>query len=277
MSALDGHLDLRAEAPEGGPTVLARQGFAVPFHLSKPYWDPDHGVLIVQVANPTAGILAGDRLTSRIEVAAGAKLCVTTPSASRVFRMNSGEALAEQSFQVETGGWLEVMPEPLVLHRHSRYRQRTTVNVESGGGLFFADQLVPGRVGHGEIWAWDELALDLRLTVDGKLSLVEHVGQSGPELQALAQSVGFGAMAAFANVVLVEPASPSPSKSPIWRNEVRLLHQESLWCGASEIAPGIWSLRLIGRDGVALRQGVAALRRILATAVPTLRCDLRKL
>ena len=169
------------------------------------------------------------------------------------------------------------MPEPLVLHRHSRYRQRTEVNVESGGGLFFADQLVPGRVGHGEIWAWDALALDLRLKVHGKLTLVEHVGQSGPELQALARSVGFGEMAAFANAVLVEPTPSTASDSPSWRDAVRLLHQEDLWCGASEIAPRVWSLRLIGRDGVALRRGVAALRRVLATTVPALHCDLRKL
>ncbi len=277
MTALDGHLDLRAELRVHGQTVLVRQGFTVPFHLSKPYWDPDHGVLIVQVANPTAGILAGDRLTSRIEVASGAKLCVTTPSASRVFRMNSGEASAEQSFHVEAEGWLEVMPEPLVLHRHSRYRQSTSVNVASGGGLFFADQLVPGRVGHGEIWAWDELALDLRLKVDGKLTLVEHVGQNGSELQALARSVGFGEMAAFANAVLVEPSSLTPSESPSWRDEIRLLHQNNLWCGASEITPGVWSLRLIGRDGVALRHGMTALRRVLAITMSALRCDLRKL
>ena len=277
MPALDGHLDLRADVRSTGQTVLARQGFAVPFHLSKPYWDPDHGVLMVQVANPTAGILSGDRLRSNIEVANGARLCVTTPSASRVFKMSDGQAIAEQRFAVESGGWLEVMPEPLVLHRESRFSQRTEVDVANEGGLFFADQLVPGRVGHGEVWEWERLRLDLWVRIDGKLVLRERIGQSGAELKALASSVGFGTSAAFANVVLISPSSVSDAGNPSWRQELKTLHADGVWCGVSALGPTIWSLRVIAPDGVSLRASMIRLRAILADAVPALRCNLRKL
>lgn len=274
---LCGHLDLRAEVRPPGRTALVRQGVSVPFHLSKPYWDPDHEVLVVQVANPTAGILAGDRLDSSIEVGGGARLCVTTPSASRVFQMNSGEAVASQKFVIDAGAWLEVMPEPLVLHRKSNYRQRTRVEVASGGGLFFVDQLVPGRVGHGEVWQWEHLALDLWVRHRGKLILRERVGQSGAELQNLAESLGFGKMAAFANAILIEPQASDGSEPPVWRDAFRALHQGGLWAGASSVGPGAWSLRIVAPDGVALRTGVAAMRETLAKTVPGLRVGLRKL
>ncbi len=274
---LSGHLDLRAEVRPPGRTALVRQGVSVPFHLSKPYWDPDHGVLVVQVANPTAGILAGDQLDSKIEVGDGARLCLTTPSASRVFQMNAGEAAAVQEFAVEAGGWLEVMPEPLVLHRRSNYTQHTEVEVASGGGLFFVDQLVPGRVGHGEVWQWDRLVLDLRVRRDRKLILRERVGQSGAELQQLARSLGFGESAAFANAILVEPKTRERSEPPGWRTAFRALHQEGVWAGASAVESGAWSLRIVAPDGVALRRAVNAMREIIATDVPAMRASLRKL
>ena len=68
MAEFSGHLLLRAAARANGRTALAAQSFRAPYHLSKPYWDADARVLLVQVVNPTAGILAGDRLESDIAV-----------------------------------------------------------------------------------------------------------------------------------------------------------------------------------------------------------------
>src|SRR5688572_614578 len=92
MAEFFGHLALRAAAREDGRTSLVAQSFRAPFHVSKPYWDEDAKTLLVQVVNPTAGILSGDRLESEIAVEAGAALLVTTPSASRVFQMKEGTA-----------------------------------------------------------------------------------------------------------------------------------------------------------------------------------------
>src|SRR6185369_2094376 len=108
-----GHLRLQAAVRAGGRTVLAGQSFRAPYHLSKPYWDADAGTLLVQVVNPTAGILEGDFLESAIGVEKGASLLVTTPSASRVFKMAGGSAECRQHFTVAKGAWLEVLPEPL--------------------------------------------------------------------------------------------------------------------------------------------------------------------
>ena len=92
MADFHGHLFLRAEARADGRTAIGGQAFRAPFHVSKPYWDEDTRMLLVQVVNPTAGILSGDRLESAVEVAAGAAVLLTTPSASRVFKMREGEA-----------------------------------------------------------------------------------------------------------------------------------------------------------------------------------------
>jgi urease accessory protein len=274
MPEFSGHLLLEAAARSHGRTALAAQSFRAPYHISKPYWDADTRTLLVQVVNPTAGILAGDRLESRIAVGADAALLVTTPSASRVFQMKSGTAECHQQFTVVAGGWLEVMPEPLVPHRGCRFRQTTRIAVESGGGLFYADLLMPGRVAHGEAWEWEKLCLEIDVRRGGELILRERMAQSGEELRALAALAGSGPSACFANAVLVAPADAADAT---WRKEVEALQGDGLWVGVSPLRQGGWSLKLVASDGVKLRRGLRAMRRALAEAFPRLACDPRKL
>lgn len=274
MAEFSGHLSLRAAARENGRTALTAQSFRAPFHLSKPYWDFDTSVLLAQVVNPTAGILAGDKLESEIAVEAGASLFVTTPSASRVFKMNAdGAANCRQTFRVAAGAWLEVSPEPLVPHRGSRYRQHTLIEAERGGEVFYCDLLMPGRVGHGEAWEWAELTLETEVRVGGELVLRERFDQSAMDLKALAAWAGSGGGACFGNAVLI-------SEKPVgegWRGAIERLHGEELWIGISALRRSGWSIKFVAKNGVALRQAWHNLRAALATDFPRLSCAARKL
>lgn len=274
MSVFSGHLSLCAEVRENGQTVLARQSFRAPFHLSKPYWDGH--ALIVQVVNPTAGILAGDRLDAEISVGSGAALLVTSPSATRIFQMNEGEAGSTQRFSVKAGGWLEFMPEPLVPHRGSRFRQCTQIDVAQGGEVFFMDLLMPGRVARGETWAWDKLCLELTLRVGGARVLRERLDQSGAEFRALATLAGLGDGACFANFVFVSPRLKEQGR---WSEGLTALHGDGLAAGLSELRGecGAWSLKMIARDNIRLRAALKSVREILVEGLPRLAADARKL
>ena len=272
MAEFAGHLALRAAARADGRTVLAGQSFRAPYHVSKPYWDGH--ALLVQVVNPTAGILAGDRLESAVVVEKNAALLVTTPSASRLFRMRDGAAECRQHFTVAANGWLEVMPEPLVPHRGSRYRQTTTIEVERSGGLFFVDQLVPGRIGHGEAWQWEHLRLELTVHVGREPVLRERFDQRGEDLRAFAELAHSGPATCFANAVLI---AADPAAEAAWRTQVAGLHGGGLWVGVSALREAGWSLKFVATDNLRLREGLRATRRILARHFPRLACDPRKL
>jgi urease accessory protein len=273
MAEFSGHLLLNA-ARRDDRTVLVSQSFRAPFHLSKPYWNEDHGTLVVQVVNPTAGILSGDKLVSEIDVGPGAALVVTTPSASRIFKMDAeGSAESRQAFRVAAGAWLEFSPEPLVPHRGSRFRQITTLDVAAGGSAFFVDQLQPGRVAHnGEAWLWERLVLELTVRRAGELILRERLDHSGADLHTLARFFRSGAAACFANAVLVSELADGA-----WRRDLDQLNSESLQLGVSALRTGGWSVRMVAADSVTLRQGLKDVRRVLATVVPQLAIDLRKL
>ena len=276
MADFHGHLSLRAAArPDDGVTTLAAQAFRAPFHLSKPYWNADTRTLLVQVVNPTAGILSGDRLESSVAVDPGAAVLLTTPSASRVFRMRSGEARSLQSFHVARGAWLEVLPEPLVPHRGSVFHQRTELVVEPGGAALYADLLFPGRIAHGETWGWSRLVLELEVRSGAVLLLRERLDQSADHLRALAAMAGAGENACFGNAVFV---APDLAAAPSWRDELHALQRDGVWIGASPLRTGAgWSIKFVAPDGILLRSTLAEIRRILAPVAPHLACDARKL
>jgi urease accessory protein len=230
----------------------------------------DAGTLLVQVVNPTAGILEGDSLASDISVEPDAALLVTTPSASRLFKMDAGAAECRQQFTVAKG----MMPEPLVPHRGSRYRQRTRVDVEAGGALFFVDLLLPGRVAHGEAWEWERLQLETEIRLDGELVLRERFDQSGAELKALATASGFGERACFGNAVLI---AEEDDRDAVWKTAIAALHNRECWVGVSTLRRGGWSLKIVASEGMKLRETVRAIRRELLVRFPRLACDPRKL
>jgi urease accessory protein len=313
MAEFSGHLKLRAEARENGRTVLAGQSFRAPFHVGKAYWDEEGAALRVQVVNPTAGILEGDRLETEIAVGARAALLVTTPSASRVFHMRSGEAVASQKFSVEAGGWLEFLPEPLVPHNASSFRQTTEIDVAEGGEIAFADLLMPGRIARGETWAWSRLRLELVVRVGEELILRERLDQSGEEMRALAKLAGVGerkseagrlkgesgaggdgifnrewtrmdanggaeegaVACCFGNVVIVSRALED---GRAWRERIEALHGARAWVGVSALrgARGGWSLKIVAADGAELRRVLSEAREILAEKLPRMRAELRR-
>lgn len=278
MADFHGQLSLRAAArPEDGVTTLASQSFRAPFHLSKSYWEPDTRTLLVQVVNPTAGILSGDRLESSVSVEPGAAVLLTTPSASRVFRMRSGEARSLQTFRVAPSAWLEVLPEPLVPHRGSVFHQRTTLQVEPGGSAFYADLLFPGRIAHGETWGWSRLVLELEVRHGSALALRERLDQSAEHLRALAALAGSGESACFGNAVFI-PSLPEPAAAPAWRDELHALQRDGVWVGASPLHTGAgWSIKFVAPDSILLRRTLADIRRVLTKNAPHLGCDARKL
>jgi urease accessory protein len=72
MRGLSGHLRLVCGVDERGLTYLREQSFCAPVHLSKPHHE--ESVLVVNIVNPTAGLLAGDRVQYDVAVESGARV-----------------------------------------------------------------------------------------------------------------------------------------------------------------------------------------------------------
>ncbi len=268
-SGLHGHLDLLASTDGEGRTVLRRQSFSAPFHISKPHHEADW--LVVNLASPTPGLLSGDRVKVKVEIATGARLLLTTPSASRLHTMSGGHAELTQEFTVARDGSLDFSPEYLIPQRGTRYRQRTRISVEQGGTLFWCESIAPGRTASGEIFAYEELRFATDIFVGATHALRERFALAPGEAALNALRARFST-AYYASIVCVAPGISAPAGA------LEELHDpQTAWVGITALPAGGLVVKMIAADSVAFRDRLARARQILYEAAGEVMPSLRRI
>jgi urease accessory protein len=198
----DGALHLGFER-RGGATVLAHCRCALPLQVLAPVALAD-AAAVVSMLNPTGGVLGGDRLTVDVEVGPGAHACLTTPSATRVYRTASEPAVQRVRVALAPGAVVEWVPDHVIPSAGAALRQSLEVEAGAGATLIAVDAFAAGRVACGEAWRF--ALLDSALTVRDAAGLVLHdrfVLCGGERWGGL----GFAeARPYFATVVVVAPA-----------------------------------------------------------------------
>ncbi len=76
----------------GDRTVLVERRYALPLQALE-VMDLEAGGAALMLLNPTGGVLGGDRLETRVRLGAGSRVCLTTPSATRVYRSAGAPAV----------------------------------------------------------------------------------------------------------------------------------------------------------------------------------------
>ena len=258
---MTGHLFLVCAADAEGRSFLREQSFCAPMHISKPF--TESGALVVNVVNPTAGFLQGDSVTCEVRVESGARLVLTSPSASRIHHSGDGCARLEQNFTVEENAFLEVNPELFIPQRGARYEQTTAISVESGGELIFFETLAPGRVAMGEAFEFARLDWKTDVRWDGTLAVRERYALS-PDDESLAalrcafpQSY-YASCFAFGESFL--------NAEICWR-EIATLHSDRVWIGCSPATAGGCVVKIVATDSPTLRRVLAEVRRNLYAAL----------
>jgi urease accessory protein len=162
----DGFLSLRFKR-DADRTVVARLRYTLPLQAQTAVAMPD-GSAYLLLLNPTGGILGGDRLLSRIALDAGTHACLSTPSATRVYRALGAPSVQETWIDVGPGATLEYFPDHVIQHAESRFKQRLSVELSRGSRAILFDAFAAGRIAHGESWAFREFDSETRVFCAGK-------------------------------------------------------------------------------------------------------------
>lgn len=161
----NGVLELTLAPDSNGVTRPVREYVEVPFHLTRRLsHDPEPGLCTLCVQTPTGGVAQGDRHHTRIEAKNGTKAHVTAQSATKVQSMDANYAALSVDLEIESGAYLEYLPEPMILHEDTRCLQTTEVTLHDGGTFLFSDIVVPGRLARGERFAYDRYRSRFRVT-----------------------------------------------------------------------------------------------------------------
>jgi len=253
-----GHMRLVCAPDARGISCLREQSFRAPIHLSKPFWEEN--TLVLNVVNPTAGLLEGDRIVQEATVRTGARLLLTMPGASRAHRTRGGWAAMQQSFRVEAGAFLEVFPEVFIPQAGAHYRQTTRLEVDEAGELLFFESVAPGRTASGESFKYNRLEWHTDLIAGTRLVIRErfHMEPRMREIRALREHFP---NAYYASVLAF---SPKFATHPDGNWELENLQREGILAGWSRLThrAGI-CVKILSQDAQLMRLTIDSVRQIL--------------
>ena len=240
-----------------GRTVLADMDRRAPLLAQKAlYWEESQpGMACVIVIASSGCVVQGDRLA--LDVHAGRRACalVTTQSATKVHSMGHSYASQLQRFSLGEESYLEYMPDPLILHRRSRYLQDTFVTLPASASFVYGELLVPGRRWHHEeeLFGFDLYSAGLHVSRPGA-SEVDVLFEERLVLEP--DDMDFrnvGVMGGFDVLGSVYAFVPERVVSGL-KNAIASDVTDSLAWGASILPRGTGlALRVLGRDTESVR------------------------
>lgn len=236
----------------GGRTALLGQFSAAPLHSQRALYLGPGGMAHVYAMSSSGGILRGDSHRIDVEVREGAAARVATQGATRIYGMDGGSAEQRVRARVLAGAYLELVPDPIIPYRGSRFRQRTELVVHEGAAAVCSEVVAPGRVAMGESLEYDELDLGTRAVSADGAPLVTDSAVLRPA--KLAQFGVLGGRRAFGTAYVLCPGAG--------RLLPRVAELVSGCGGASELPGGAGLLvRVLGDEAMEkVRQVAAAVR-----------------
>jgi urease accessory protein len=204
--------------------------------------------------NTSGGVAGGDRLASRIALAAGAQATIASQAAERVYRAlpASPPSLVRTSIDLAPGAALDYLPQETILFDGCALDRRLEIALHGDAWFLGVETLVFGRAAMGEQLRQARLADTIRLRHDGRLLLHDAIRLDGNVAAALDRpAVGAGARVV---TTLIHAAPDAAARLEPLRDALALPGVEA---GVSA-----WDNLLIARlaapDGACQRRAVVA-------------------
>ncbi len=137
MSSIDrsgwhGQLDLQfIRFPHQDATQLIRSYACAPLKVQRPFY-PEGEVCHTVLLHTAGGMVGGDRLSYRINLAANSRVLLTTAAAAKIYR-SQGEVTSQQTqILVGENACLEWLPQETIIFDRAQYHQNLRVDLEAG-------------------------------------------------------------------------------------------------------------------------------------------------
>jgi len=254
-----GRLELVFAPDAQGRSFLSRQFASYPFHVCRvQYLDPDlPDMASLYLQSSAGGLFAGDVLGVSITCKPGAMAHVTTQASTIAYRMPNGEACQRTDLEVGENGFLEYVPDPVILFPQARLKNRLKLNLASNATAIVVDAFLSHDPG-GAHRPFGHYSSETEITdAAGRRLMLDRFHISG-----MARSAGnVGIMGAYGMQATILAASTAVTpQSLLSAFREGLADMPSVYAAASTLPNdcGAW-VRLLADDGAVLRHAVAKL------------------
>lgn len=233
-----------------GATELAHLYQSDPLRILFPRPEPAEPATGVLVTT-SGGLVGGDRLDVTVKSGADAAGRVLGQAAEKVYRSTGADCHINVRLQVDSGGWLEWLPQETIMFENARLRRLTVAEVAPHARLLAGEIVVFGRTAMGERVtgglvrdAWDVYR-------DGRLIWADAIHIDSSLQQTLAAPSGFDGAVAFASLVYV--GDDAADRLAVARELLAALAEDGALRAGATLLGDVLVVRWLGREARCLR------------------------
>jgi urease accessory protein len=220
---------------------------------------------VAVIVTTSGGLVAGDRLDVRVELAPGASAHVTASAAEKVYRSTGRTTTIKQTLWIGPGAALEFLPPETILFDGARLLRETIIDLAPGSAFLGGDIVVFGRRARGERFAGGFLREVWELRRDGNLAWGDALHLEDDVGRIIDDPACFDGAAAFATMILSPPAGDVRSFLDCARVVQSACAATGLSAGATAVS-GLVIARWLAADAALLRRAYADLACHLRSA-----------
>ncbi|MEK9719527.1 MAG: urease accessory protein UreD [Quisquiliibacterium sp.] len=188
-------------------TYLANNAHVGPLRVQKALYPEGPETCHCIILHPPAGIADGDSLQIHIHAQSGSKALLTTPGAGKWYRAGSddgGGASQRVCIQVESGAFVEWLPQENIVFDGARASMVTAVELDEGAGFIGLDTVCLGRRESGEQFKRGSLRLATDLRLAGR-ALWHERGLIAGGCQLMQSSIGLAGFSLCSTLLAAGP------------------------------------------------------------------------
>lgn len=174
----DAELELDYEL-RAGRSVLVRRRHHGPLAVQRPFHPEPDGTCHTYVLHPPGGVVGGDRLHLRAHAARDARVLLTTPAATKLYRSGGRPAHVIQHITVAAGARCEWLPQETIAYAGTDVTLETRFELEHGATLLAWDVMCLGRPASGERFEHGRIEQRLQVVRGGEPVLLERARYAG--------------------------------------------------------------------------------------------------
>jgi urease accessory protein len=240
----------------GDRTVLLHSYAEPPFRVGR-VLSEGKGIHLI-LASSAPGIFGGDSLTQTVVVESGARVRLSSQSATQIHANEAGAlATLASMYRVDSGGHLECEWDPTIPFPDAKLDQKIVIDLAHDATFLWSDALMAGREARGERWRFSQLGHELRLMRAGTLAYMERYtitpATGSPGRRWIADE------ACYVGTVLA--AAGAVNGSLVRDIHEKLQARSGVRASADLIEEQLLLLRLVGTEGPSFHQA-----RTLSTA-----------
>lgn len=221
-----------------------------------------HGPVAV-LLNTSGGVTGGDRLSYRVDFAAGSQGAVTTQAAEKVYRRSVGHGEIASTLTVGDGARAAWIPQETIVFNGSALKRTLDVALAPGAELVALEILVLGRSAHGETVRDVALRDRWRIRRGPALIYADTLRLDGDAADILAGTATGNGAHVLATLVHVAPDAASRLDG------LRALTLDGGVTAGFSAVDGMITARLLGVDALNLRKTVCRIvEHLRGTAMP---------